>query len=276
MGLGHFVVGAGSTVHDRKLSVDQNHKPDVGGTNGFVTGTQNVSTMNGVIILSFERDLAPKGGNPIDASKPFRVLWAHGVVGAGTGFDAVQYHGSNRGSILVDMKAAGNCDEATLALFKGKKESTVASPPTPKTAGPGNMTAAAPTPKAKGKMMKGAKGKMMKAAKGKKAVAECDMGKVKCTEAHQASGANCIVGMCFTPAKGQESKPKAAAEIACGSWQTRCTENVQKRMNCVLGTCVANTESGSCGPTQVACTAAYQAKVNCVIGACIDRRQVGA
>jgi hypothetical protein len=255
MGLGNFVVGAGGQVFDRIRTTDTNGHPDKEGKNGIVAGTQNVSTVNGITVLSFERELSPPGYHPIDTSKPFNMLWAHGMLGGpGKGYDSAQYHHTNRGHIKVDMNTPGNCDAATLALFK--KETPKPAAPTPKGGVPPADLNSADAKGAKGEMkakggkvmttgMKGVKGKKAKAKSNMKSMGktetsgECEEGKVKCTAAHQSSGANCVVGMCFTlTTKTTKTTTTKTVTSECEAGKVPCTLAHQKAgANCILGAC---------------------------------------
>jgi len=290
---GDFVVGSGGVVYDRHRSAPGNGHPDSTGKNGFVNGTQKVSNANGVTTLSFDRELTPPGRNPISVAKAFRILWAFGTATPGNDFNGVQYHGSNRGSIMVDLSTKGNCDAATLALFP--------KPATNQTAT--NQTATNQT-QGKGKGGKtakkgGKKGKAcptgqtmctavlqkngMKCTIGKcfKTPADCQAGAIKCTAALQAQGANCVVGMCFT----------APPVMACPNGLIMCSAAWQAQgANCVVGMCFAapmtSMPMGStttmdarppaiatmlCPPRQTLCTKALQARgLNCILNLCVN------
>jgi hypothetical protein len=233
-----FVIGGGGSVYDKFLSAPQNTRPNTDKTGAFIKGTESVKTENGMTTLDFTRELAPTGRNSIDATKPFRILWAGGAV-QGQGFTGIQYHQYNRGSMMVDLSTEGNCDAAARALF--------------------------PQP-AKGKAAKGKKG-------GKKAKAPCPSGKVRCTAALQGKGMNCILNLCVNAPAGQSSAPPAVAFPACPNRHVRCTAANQAQLKCVLNACTPDpTATGPCPPGQMACNAGLATAGKCRLGACVDLR----
>jgi len=168
MANGNFIVGGQGNVHDRANSKAYNALPDTH-VSTVIPGSGSSSTVNGVTSLSFSRKLAPTGANliAIDATQPFRLLWAHGTISPpGTSLDNFNYHGSNRGSFMVDL-VHGNCASAVVPVVP------------PATTG------------------KGKNGKHAK-AKGKAVV--CNANQTPCTKAMQTQGNNCVLGKCVKKA----------------------------------------------------------------------------
>jgi len=227
MKLGNFVAGSGISVHDRALSLNINTEPNVHAMS-LVPNASSASVVGGVQMLSYSRYLAPPGLIALDATKPFRLLWAHGALKpgtTGTSFDNFEYHGPSRGSFMVDL-VKGNC-------------APVVHPIAP---------TAAPAPgKGKAGKGKGKKGKVcrlneVKCTKAMQAQGNncmlgkctpksvCESGQVMCTSAMQAQGNNCIVGKCVMG-------PSMA--VVCTTGQVVCTSAMQAQgNNCVIGKCV--------------------------------------
>jgi len=190
MANGNFIVGGQGNVHDRSNSKAYNDRPDTH-VSTVIPGTGSASTVNGVTTLSFSRKLAPSGAGliAIDATKPFRLLWAHGTISPpGTSLDTFNYHGNNRGSFMVDL-VHGNCASAVVPVVPPATKPTTTTNTTNTTAGSSHNATVPPA--GKGKNGKKAK------AKGK---AVCNVNQTLCTKAMQAQGNNCVLGKCVKKA----------------------------------------------------------------------------